>query len=155
MVILFAISMISFFALFAASVAALKHVQRTAVEVSVPRRAATLGRFPDLRIPSQSNPVASPHQTVADISPRKAPDWRFMAPSSRTYRPWRPPVSTAAATPARLRRKGPHNSHFGRGERLDWAYFNKDLGDLRDPYEAARSPQPEQTSEQGQRFGTR
>ncbi len=163
MVILFAISMASFFALFAAAIAALRHVQRTAVEVAapLPRRAATLYTFPDHSTPPQSErSITPPHQTVADISPRKTPDWGFMAPPSRTHRPWRPPVPTAAAaTPARLARKGPHNSHFGRGERLDWAYFNKDLGDLRDPYQASGPPRPEPASEPIPvpipRFGTR
>ncbi len=155
MVILFAISMISFFALFAASIAALKHVQRTAVEVSsapAPRGVGTLYSFPGTP-PESARPNLSPHQTIADISPRKTPDWRFMAPPSRTHRPWRPPVTAGAATPHRPARKGPHNSHFGRGERLDWAYFNKDLGDLRDPYEAGRLPEP--SSEQARRSGTR
>ncbi len=163
MVILFAISMICFFALFAASIAALKHIQRTAVEVSsapAPRRVATLYSFPETP-PEAARSNLSPHQTVADISPRKTPDWRFMAPPSRTHRPWRPPVTASAAT-HRPARKGPHNSHFGRGEshfgrgeRLDWAYFNKDLGDLRDPYEAGRLPEPEPGSEQARRSGTR
>lgn len=35
-------------------------------------------------------------------------------------------------------RKLPQSSHRIGSERLDWAYFNKDLGDLTDPYEAPR-----------------
>ncbi len=157
MVILFAISMISFLALFAALIAALKYVQRTAVEVSSspsPRRVGTLYSFPETPPPSARSNL-SPHQTVADISPRKTPDWGFMAPPSRMHRPWRPPVLTAAPPPQTSGRKGPQYSHFGRGQRLDWAYFNKDLGDLSDPYEAARSPEPEPNSEQPRRSGTR
>jgi hypothetical protein len=37
-----------------------------------------------------------------------------------------------------IKRKGPQASHRGTSERIDWAYFNKDLGDLTDPYETRR-----------------
>jgi len=35
-------------------------------------------------------------------------------------------------------RKLPQSSYRIGSERLDWAYFNKDLGDLTDPYEIPR-----------------
>lgn len=74
----------------------------------------------------------APQQSVGDLAPAKSPDWRFMVHAdganhhegASSFNPERP--------------KPPQPTHFGGRERLDWAYFNKDLGDLSDPYEPPR-----------------
>ena len=74
----------------------------------------------------------APEQSVQDLAPGKSPDWRFMVHSGDE------PLRDGNSTIDPARPKGPQATHFGTHERSDWAYFNKDLGDLSDPYEPPR-----------------
>ena len=72
-------------------------------------------------------------QSVRDLAPQKAPDWRFMVHPGNSSRSEDGDLGSFPGL-----RKRPQATDFGSGERLDWAYFNKDLGDLSDPYEPHR-----------------
>lgn len=148
---LFAISMLCFFSLFAAVLALLRKVYQS--QYLLERRPTT--RFGSSGVrgdhgygSSTPAPIEhsitgravrpelmlrpAPQQSVQDLAPAKSPDWRFMVhgadPDHRD--------ETATINPGR--RHQPQPTHFGRHERLDWTYFNKDLGDLSDPYEPPR-----------------
>ena len=87
-------------------------------------------------------PIRSvPAQTLRQVMANKS--WN-RPPESMTVRPnpqlpdlerqdaYDRPASETAAT-----HKAPRSSHRPFAERLDWAYFNKDLGDLTDPYQTS------------------
>lgn len=70
-------------------------------------------------------PQAVRQQSIKEITANKA--WN--SPSSLVEIP---PVDGQLAMIGR--RKSPQSEHHVAEERLDWAYFNKDYGDLSDPY---------------------
>lgn len=134
---LFAISMLCFFALLAAVLALVKKVYQTqrllAASRQIPHEPVVEHTITGRTANPEPETRPLPRQNVQDLAPRKLPDWRFMVHQDRSR--------LTAAAPRHLSgtRKPPRSSHFGTHERLDWAYFNKDLGDLSDPYEPARS----------------
>lgn len=73
-------------------------------------------------------PLMVRHQSIQEITANKT--WN--TPSKL--------VEIAPAADGALfgKRKGPHSARPVAEERLDWAYFNKDYGDLTDPYQSRR-----------------
>ena len=134
MQILFAISTICFIALVWAGVAIARHIAaghrggRTAQSQSDFAHhlfAATENR--ETRQPRAVHP-----QTVRDVAARKG--WNSAPASVEIH----PNNDQRAAPAVQGQRKSPQTSHHGGTERLDWAYFNKDAGDLTDPYQTRR-----------------
>ncbi len=78
------------------------------------------------------SPRPVPQQTLKDVAARKG--WNS-SPAAVQIEPVHDPD---AAPPMQGRRKSPKASHYGTSERLDWEYFNKDAGDLTDPYQPRR-----------------
>jgi hypothetical protein len=114
----------------------LKHELRTAK--------AEKGFFGSISDPQPGrNTISRTRQAVRESAIREAVTAVpiFAAPASETVKQTEAPQRTEAATdsvPAEFR-KPPiaiHNSGF---ERLDMAHFNKDLGDLSDPYQIPRT----------------
>lgn len=79
-----------------------------------------------------------PRQTVQDIAARKS--WNQLSDIATV----RPSATIRSTTDIHLddgvleRRRSTLSAYGGRVERLNWAYFNKDIGDLIDPYETLR-----------------
>jgi hypothetical protein len=111
MQILFATSVMCFLVLLWAGVAIARHIRKG------PRRANTSTAGDSL---SSSAPETI-HQTIRQITASKV---------------WNTPSVAVEIPPAHaansVLRKPPYSVN---AERLDWAYFNKDYGDLTDPYE--------------------
>ena len=129
--ILFAISMLSFFTLLVAVLALLKKVllSRRLLNSDFSQLWAS-DPYRLIANPVQPNLDArlQPQQMVKQLGPQKIPDWRFM------IRPGDESHPSSKST-----RKGPQPTHFATPERSDWTYFNKDLGDLSDPYKPQRN----------------
>jgi hypothetical protein len=78
------------------------------------------------------HPRAVRPQTVHDIAARKG--WNSGPASIEIH-----PIHDENGPSMEGLRKSPKTSHHHGGtERLDWAYFNKDAGDLTDPYQIRR-----------------
>ena len=94
------------------------------------RRATEAGRMhvrpQQARSPRPAATAQEPAATLRD----KHPDWRFLVRDGR--RPF--PSGQAAA----FTRKPAAATSYGR-TRSDWTHYNKDLGDLNDPYQAQPS----------------
>lgn len=128
--ILFAISMLSFFTLLAAVLALIKKAYASQhLLQSESSRLRASGLHARTQDRDQVEPGSRPllHQSFDRIGPEKAPDWRFMVQGGNGSH-----LETMST------RKGPQPTHFATPERSDWTYFNKDLGDLSDPYEPQR-----------------
>jgi hypothetical protein len=158
MQILFAISVLCFVAVVWAAIAFARHIKAGAARdiPGVPdenyfRERLEAVSQPMLQASSpraerQFDPEPSPlrtrhitlHQSAHEISVQK--QWT-MPPQPTRSRRWN--ASTAAPEKLNLTsntalRKPPQAARHGNMELLDPTYFNKDLGDLRDPYEPAR-----------------
>jgi hypothetical protein len=143
MQILFVISVLCFVGILCAAIALARHI-----------RSSRLRPDSDLSIvPSQSdfkqhlfsasedssthaaitrpNPI---HQSVSDITANK--QWTLPPQPARMRRPTSPPEQPVRIAPAA--RKSPQPARYGPMELLDSAYFNKDMGDLTDPYQPPR-----------------
>ena len=135
MQILLAISIICFIALVWAGVAVARHIAaghkggRAVKELHGDFAhhlfSATENR--ETRHPREVRP-----QTMRDVAARKG--WNS-APASIEIHPVH---EENASSSVQGQRKSPQTSHHGAPERLDWAYFNKDAGDLTDPYQTKR-----------------
>lgn len=126
MLVLFAISVACFLALIAPAAAIVRHVnashrrRRTAAppEPSFSEHLYAAAKYGTVRLPR-----LIPHQTVQGITAKKS---------------WNTPSQTVEIHPASEqpsvfgKRKSPQPAHTP--ERADWAHFNKDFGDLTDPY---------------------
>jgi|SRR5215469_1304340 len=129
MQILFAISIVSFLVFALAGVAIIRHIRmghkhemsasRPQPDFSQHLFRATENR--DVRLPQEVR-----FQSVKEIAANKT--WN--APSKLVEIPPAPGQISLG------KRKGPQSARPETGERLDWAYFNKDYGDLSDPYES-------------------
>jgi hypothetical protein len=131
MQILFAISILSFLVLVAAGVAITRHVRQSH------RRARMSAQAPsefsehlfraaadrDAGLPSMVR-----HQSVKEIAAHKT--WN--TPSKLVE------IAPTGEGPLFGKRKAPRPARPAAEERLDWAYFNKDYGDLTDPYQSRR-----------------
>lgn len=123
---LFVISIGCFFALFLTALAVARHLHIEAV------RGAHAQEHDILRDSLESAPPRSPQQTLQTLAHKKQPDWRFLI-SEDAQR------SHPSDSISPMMRKPPASVRVGRPKRPDWAYFNKDLGDLSDPYQPPAS----------------
>ena len=131
MQILFAISILCFIALLWAGFAIARHIhlghKRPRVDGSSRRDFAhhLYTAASETRVPR-----AVRHQSVQDVTARKS--WNAAAPAAVQIPP---SFDEDRAGTMDGRRKSPQSSHSHTPERLDWVYFNKDAGDLSDPYQ--------------------
>ena len=135
MQILFAISIICFIALVWAGVAIARHIAAGRKGGRTPAQAQ--GDFARHLFAATENretrqPRAVHPQTVRDVAARKG--WNSSPASIEIH----PTNEQGSAASVQGRPKSPQTSHHGGTERLDWAYFNKDAGDLTDPYQTRR-----------------
>ena len=141
MLALLLISVAGFFALFFAMLTLLRHAAANGRTTTDRRSASALAltqyaeqqnlpfarREPARREPARREPA---RREPGDLSPAlrtKRPDWRFLVRDGR-----RPFPSGQTIVPPRK----PPTSSLDGSLRSDWAHYNKDLGDLNDPYQA-------------------
>jgi hypothetical protein len=138
MQMLLAISTACFIALVWAGIALVRHLRasrqpdRTSF---VPRIDFAQHLFNAVGDESSLQPRKVPYQTVQDITAKKS--WN-QSPEGITVLSSHELHSEPSPTHAeQLLGKGkpPQTSHRSGSERLDWAYFNKDLGDLTAPHQ--------------------
>ena len=154
MQILFAISMLSFVAALWAAIAFARHIKVKASRIEdtsvAPQQPTFKHHLLSIREPV-FQPEATPprvrqtplNQSVHDITANK--QWSLPPQPNRLQRlplplPRAKAADSASATPSSTtpstsNRKPPQPSRNGRLTLLDPAYFNKDMGDLTDPYE--------------------
>lgn len=133
MQILFAISMVSFLVLALAGTAIVRHVRTShrrsksaSFQLHQPfsQHLFSAAQARDLGLPQEVR-----HQSIKEIAANKT---------------WNSPSTLVEIAPAdgQLtmigRRKSPQSANPTTEERLDWEYFNKDYGDLSDPYQSRR-----------------
>jgi hypothetical protein len=135
MQILFAISVLCFFGILWAAVSLARHIRSTrpkdASSISIVPTQSDFKQqlFSASETPSISTPVTRTnpiHQSVRDITANK--QWALPPEPVRM----RPPLTRREPVTAR---KSPQPARYGPMELLDSAYFNKDMGDLTDPYQ--------------------
>jgi len=130
--IIFAISIACFLALIGAAVAIVRHVRvshRQRSRPAPPRPSFTDHLHAAAEYGTIRSPRLVPHQTVKGITAKKN---------------WNAPSLAMEIHPAEIsgKRKSPQSAHaapVASSERVDWAYFNKDFGDLTDPYPSRRT----------------
>ena len=129
MQILFAISVISFLILALAGVAIVRNVRashrRSKAASAPPQQLFSQQLFNAVQARDLGLPQAVRQQSIKEITANKA--WN--SPSALVEIP---PVDGQLTMIGR--RKSPQSERHVAEERLDWAYFNKDYGDLSDPY---------------------
>jgi hypothetical protein len=135
MQILFAISIICFVALVWAGVAIARHI--AAGHKGGLTAKQSHGDFEHHLFAAAENhetrrPRAVHPQTVRDVAAKKG--WNSAPAPVEIH----PSNDQSVALTMHGRRKSPQTFHHGGTERLDWAYFNKDAGDLTDPYQTRR-----------------
>jgi hypothetical protein len=135
MQILFAISIICFVALVWAGIAIARHIAAGHKDGLTTKQSH--GDFAHHLFAATENretrrPRAVHPQTVQDVAARKG--WNSAPASVEIH----PSNDQSDAPIVQGRRKSPQTSHPSGPERLDWAYFNKDAGDLTDPYQTRR-----------------
>ena len=136
MQILFAISIVCFVALVWAGVAIARHIAAGRKGGRTPTQSQ--GDFAHHLFAATENretrrPRAVHPQTMQDVAARKG--WNSTPASIEIH-----PANEQGASPSvQGQRKSPQTSRHGAPERLDWAYFNKDAGDLTDPYQTRPS----------------
>jgi hypothetical protein len=140
MQILFAISILCFVALIVAAIALTRHIRAGHKRSSTPPDRPTFAQhlFSAHEDPAPRRNRTVPVQTLREIIRNKS--WN-QPPDMITLHPGEEYHHASSQTKSGEReadRKAPRSSQNGGGERLDWAYFNKDLGDLSDPYQAPR-----------------
>jgi hypothetical protein len=128
--ILFAISIACLLVLIGAAVAIVRHGRashRQSRTPAPPQPSFNQHLYAASQYGSVRSPRLVPHQTVQTITAKKS---------------WNTPSQTVEihpapeANPTLGARKSPQPAHAvtAGSERVDWAYFNKDFGDLTDPY---------------------
>lgn len=137
MQILFAISIVCFIALVWAGIAIARHVVTGNKGGSASAAKESRGDFAHYLFAAKENgetrhPRAVRPQTMRDVAAKKG--WNS-APASIEIHPVH---EENASSSVQGQRKPPQTSHNDTPERLDWAYFNKDAGDLTDPYQTTR-----------------
>lgn len=127
--VLLVITLVCFFALFAAAFAIARRIRIVAADPHDLRQSSHW-LVPGAAEPKSRN-SASRHpaeQAIHHLVQQKEPDWRFLIAEQRHHRWSRQGVSPAP-------RKSPASVHLNGKQRPDWVYFNRGLGDLEDPYE--------------------
>jgi hypothetical protein len=159
MQLLLAISMLSFVAVLWAAIAFARHIKASRIQdksVAPQQQPTFKHHLLSIREPV-FQPEAPPprirqtslNQSVRDITANKQwslppqpnrlqrlPLRRPEAADSASARP--PSTQPSSTTPSKSTRKPPQAARNGRLTLLDPAYFNKDMGDLTDPYEPPR-----------------
>lgn len=132
MQILFAISIFSFLVLIVAGVAIVQHIREGYKGNAIPSDSRHDFSYHFLRAVDDADlqpPQMYRQQSVHEIAAKKL---------------WNSPSAVVEISPSGEprslpgRRKAPQTERSGVEGRLDWAYFNKDYGDLRDPYQSRR-----------------
>lgn len=147
MQILFAISILCFSALLWAGFAIVRHIRldRNRRRINAPSHRDFAHHLyaasSETRVPRGIR-----HQSVHEVTARKS--WNTAMPASVQIPPSFDENRTGTMDG---RRKSPKSSHTGAPERLDWVYFNKDAGDLSDPYQ----PRPAQRASRVQATSTK
>jgi hypothetical protein len=140
MQILFAISVLCFFGIVWAAVALARHIKSSRredpLDISVqPDFKHHLLTTPETFHPIHTRiPATSIQQSVRDITANK--QWTLPPQPVRMRRSPAPTAQPARITSSQ--RKSPKPARYGPMELLDSAYFNKDMGDLTDPYQPPR-----------------
>jgi hypothetical protein len=139
MQMLLAISIVCFIALVWAGIALARHIRASRQPDRntsfVPRIDFAQHLFSAIEDESSLQPRKVPTQTLQDITAKKS--WN-QPPEGVAVRPsheLRSELPPSAAEQLQVKCKPPQTSHRVGSERLDWAYFNKDLGDLTGPYQ--------------------
>jgi hypothetical protein len=141
---LFAISILAFLILFTAGVAIVRHI-RIGRSVASPQTRRDFAQHLLLATEDPPTPNAVTHrlrslpsQTIHEITANKS--WNHPTETILLRPDPTAQLSFHQETigPVEGRRKSPQSAHYNSPERLDWAYFNKDLGDLTDPYQTPR-----------------
>ena len=138
MKILFAISVLCFLGILWAAIALARHIKSSrlrhesdlTIVPSQPDFKHHLFSASEAAAITRPNPI---HQSVRDITANK--QWTLPPQPARMRRP-----PTQRDEPVRIptARKSPQPARYGPMELLDSAYFNKDMGDLTDPYQPPR-----------------
>ncbi len=131
MQILFAISIFSFLVFVAAGIAIVRHIRRTHRSARGPvlqHREFSEHLFRAVEDRDRELPLMVRHQSIQEIAANKT---------------WNTPSKLVEIAPSgdgsmSGKRKDPRPARPVADERLDWAYFNKDSGDLTDPYQSRR-----------------
>jgi len=135
MQILFAISIVCFIALVWAMVAIARHIaagHKDGQTLLRPHGDFAHHLFAATENRESRSPRAVRPQTMQDVAARKR--WNSSPAPIEIH-----PTNEQSVSPfLQGLRKSPQTSHHGAPERLDWAYFNKDAGDLTDPYQTRR-----------------
>jgi hypothetical protein len=135
MQILFLVSILCFLVLVWAGISMARHIHTGQKTDRVPAEVpATFAQH--LLAAAEERSLRSGHpvhqQTIRELSARK--NWN--TPHQAVL--IQPAHESDTSSPINGRRKGPKASHHGTAERLDWEFFNKDAGDLSDPYQPRR-----------------
>jgi hypothetical protein len=132
MQILFAISIFSFLVLVIAGIAIVRHIRESHTKVkNSPGMQHDFSQhfLHAVSDPALQAPQMYRQQSVQEITAKKLRDAHSKLVEISP---------TGERRPVFERRKPPQATRPGVEERLDWAYFNKDYGDLRDPYPSRR-----------------
>ena len=135
MQILFAISIVCFLALLWAGIAIARHIYKGHQDGQTSTQSQ--GDFAHhLFAATENRAVRQPRtvvpQTVGDVAAKKS--WNSGPAPVEIHPSARQQVGDSSLDGQMDQRR----SHAGATERLDWAYFNKDAGDLTDPYQIRR-----------------
>jgi hypothetical protein len=144
MQILFAISILCFFAIAWAAISFARHIKassiRRSTKLSPPAPAAHNEFREHLYAALQEDPTRirqhDLRQNVRDITANKS--WNMPPKSAHFNRSIVQVPRVESPKPRQSSRKTPQSARHGTMALLDPAYFNKDSGDLTDPYQAPR-----------------
>lgn len=132
MLVLFAISVLCLCAVLWSAVSIARHVLQTQQRRRRPARAPQQGLvevFFDDKMQQLGEHAAMTHQAAAS---RPAFAWETLPARQRATAALE---ESAVLFEPPVQRKSPQPAAAGAPYRADWDYFNKDLGDLTDPYE--------------------
>jgi hypothetical protein len=137
MQILFAISILCSLTVVWAGIAVVRNIRSSRKQKSTSAPAQHDFAYHLFSASDDVEPRSVTPQSISDITAKKS--WN-RPPDLVTVRPrpeHRSPINRYVAESLEGRRKLPQAAHPS-SDRLDWAYFNKDSGDLTDPYESPR-----------------
>jgi hypothetical protein len=146
MYILFAISALCFLALLLAAIAIARHVRSDREAGGSPHHSQRDFAQHLVAAASDQNsriPRNAPQQTVKQVLARKSwnqprPEVVMIEPDPEAQLAFEQKAIEPLTGRIGTSRKPPQSAHQRGLKRLDWAYFNKDLGDLSDPYQTPR-----------------
>ena len=87
--------------------------------------------------PFRSVPAQTLRQVMANKSWNRPPESLTVRPNPQLPDPEHQDAHDRLASDTAATRKAPRSSHRPFAERLDWTCFNKNLGDLTDPYQTS------------------